>query len=55
MEKYMKKLNEEMIVNEILKKCNWAEKIVVKLNKKLILNVYHEGRTKASNSFYRCI
>lgn len=43
--------NEEIIV-EILKKCNWRERIIVKKNKKLILNVYHEGRIKASNSFY---
>lgn len=43
--------NEEIIV-EILRKCNWREKMIVKKNKKLILKVYHEGRIKASNSFY---
>lgn len=45
-------VKDEEIIVEILKKCNWKERIVVKKNKKLILNVYHEGRIKASNSFY---
>lgn len=43
---------ENEVINEILEKCNWKEKIVIKLFKRLILNVYHFGRTKASNSFY---
>ncbi len=47
----MEKENEEIVV-EIMKSCNWWEKIIVKKNKKLILNIYHTGRTKASNSFY---
>lgn len=48
----MEKDVEQIVVEEILEKCKWSEKIVVKLNKKLILNVYHLGRIKASNSFY---
>lgn len=46
----MEKENE--VINEILKKCNWYERIGIKLFRKLILNVYHFGRIKASNSFY---
>lgn len=45
----MKKLNEEMIVEEILKKCNWREKIIVKLNKTIFIKIYKLGIRKGFN------
>lgn len=44
----MKKSNEK-ILEGILEKCNWYEKIIVKMNKKLILNIYHLGRINSVN------
>jgi len=44
----MKKENEE-IIEKILKECNWYERIIVKKNRKLILNVYHFGRINCVN------
>lgn len=46
------KTNENEILEEILRKCNWRERIIVKGNKKLILNVYHYARNKTANFFY---
>ncbi len=48
----MKKENEE-IIGEILKKCNWLEKIIVKRNRKLILNIYHNTRIYIINKIYQ--
>ena len=38
-----------VIIEEILRKCNWYEKIVVKLFKKLILKVFHYSRVNTIN------
>lgn len=47
------KTNEnEKIIEEILKKCSWWERIIVKRNKKLLLNIYHYARNKTANIFY---
>lgn len=48
----MKKENEK-IIGEILKKCNWWERIIVKRNKKLILNIYHNIRLKIINNMLK--
>ncbi|MCI8362294.1 MAG: hypothetical protein HFJ41_04050 [Clostridia bacterium] len=37
----MKKENE--IIEEILKKCNWWERIIVNRNKKLFVDIYRKG------------
>ena len=42
-------MKDEEIIEEILKKCNWYEKIIVRLFKKLILNVYHDSRVNIIN------
>lgn len=47
----MKKENE--IIEEILKKCNWWERIIVKRNKKLILKIYHIIRLKIINNMLK--
>lgn len=44
----MKKENE--IIVEILKKCNWWERIIVKRNKKLLTKVYNIIRLKIVNN-----
>lgn len=44
----MDKLNVE-IIEEILEKCNWYEKIIVKLFKKLILKIYNYTRINIIN------
>lgn len=41
---------EKLILEEILRKCNWNERIFVKRNKGLILNIYHEGRVNMINT-----
>lgn len=45
----MKKENEKIIA-EILKKCNWWERIIVNRNKKLILKIYHYARLETANA-----
>lgn len=40
----------EVIIVEILKKCNWWERIVVRRNKRLILNIYHDIRVNIINT-----
>lgn len=45
----MEKENE--VINEILEKCNWRERIIVKIFKKVILKVYHNERIKIINKF----
>ena len=45
----MEKENE--VINEILKKCNWKERIIVKIFRKVILKVYHNERIKIINKF----
>lgn len=42
-------VRDEEIIVEILEKCNWRQKIVVKRNKKLILNIYHYARINTVN------
>ena len=42
---------EKVVIEEILKKCNWKERIVVKIFKKVILKVYHNERIKIINKF----
>ncbi len=37
------------IINEILEKCNWKEKIVIKLFKRLIFKVYNHVRIDIVN------
>lgn len=34
---------EEIVIKEILKSCNWYEKIFVKMFKKKIYKIYQEG------------
>lgn len=48
----MKEKNEE-IIKEILKKCNWWERIIVRRNKKLILNIYHNLRIDIINKIVK--
>jgi len=43
---------DEKILKGILKKCNLRERIIVRRNRKLILNIYHYSRNKTANSFY---
>lgn len=38
------------IIEKILENCNWYGKIIVKRNKKLILNIYHYAREITINS-----
>ncbi len=45
----MKKEN-EMIIEEILKKCNLRERIILKRNKELMLKVYKIGITFGFNN-----
>ncbi len=37
------KTNENEILEEILKKCNWRERIIVMKNRKLFLEIYRKG------------
>lgn len=41
--------DEELILREILKKCKWKERILVKTNTDFILNIYHQGRIEIIN------
>lgn len=41
---------EKIILKEILRKRNWNERIVIRRNKGLILNIYHEGRVNMINT-----
>lgn len=41
---------DELILEEIYKKCNWYQRIIVKKNKNLILDIYNQGRIKAINT-----
>lgn len=41
---------EKLILEGILRKCNWNERIIIKRNKGLILNIYHEGRINMINT-----
>lgn len=45
----MKKLNEEMIVNEILNGCDENEKELIELNEKLFIKIYKLGIRKGFN------
>lgn len=40
---------ENEVINEILEKCNWKEKIVIKLFKRLIFKVYNHARIDIVN------
>ncbi len=41
---------EKEIVEEIMKECNWKEKIIVKLFAKLIIKIYKVGITYGFNN-----
>lgn len=41
---------EERIVEEICSECNFAERIIVRLFKRLILKIYHVSREYTINS-----
>lgn len=41
---------EELILEKILEKCRWKEKIIVKTNEELILNIYHQARIDIINA-----
>lgn len=43
-------MKENEIIEEILKKCNWWERIIVKRNKRLIIKVYKIGITFGFNN-----
>lgn len=47
----MKKSNEE-IMKEILGRCNWYEKIILKSNKRLFIKIYHTIRKDLINSIF---
>ncbi len=39
------------IIKEILKECNWKEKIIVKMLENFIIKIYHNIRLKTMNAF----
>lgn len=41
---------DEIILEGILKKCSWYERIIVKRNRKLISNIYHYTRLEITNA-----
>lgn len=42
-------MKNEEIIEEILEQCNWWERIIVRRNKRLILNIYHDIRVNIIN------
>lgn len=42
---------EERIVEEICRDCNFAERIIVKIFKKIVLKTYHISRVNNLNKF----
>jgi len=44
---------QDRIVEEVLKNCNWYEKIIVKIFSKTFIKIYHFNRINIVNSILR--
>ena len=40
----------ERIIQEIMEGCNWKEKVIIRIFKRLFIKVFHNGRLKTVNS-----
>ena len=49
----MEKLNEEIILEEIMEKCNEEEKLIVKTYKGIFIKTYNIGRINSINKIIR--
>ena len=47
----MEYLNEAKVVKKMCKGCNWRERIIIRLNKRLFIKVYHKIRIEITNTF----
>lgn len=44
---------EDIVLEEIVKDCNWYEKIIVKIFRKLFIRVYHNIRIRLINNMIK--